>query len=618
MATTIGTEYDHIDITNGIGTIRHPLKDSSARELAQNLIKVQNAQPESDDNVLWVKETPENEVEVPTYDEFNELKSAITFYDKVTSIPFEYGGIYNGSNVSATNRIRTVGYLKSYAGMSISVPSTVTYAFVIAEYDNNKAYKLTSSWGRNYTVVNDGYIRIVMRLAGTDPTISDNDFEPMISSVTLLYDFVESFNDSYDKLNTVISASNATANDITASRKMLFDGYYTATYTDEVINNNQTTGASVNVDTPTASVGYGSIVIKNIPKGSKFRVFASGTYSLRFWSWVTGDGKMIENAASWASSGANGYDVTAPQDNCILVSSGSLTPAYGFKVQYLGAANYTRSTIEADEQRISALEGLNNKIIASQGKVIGIAHRGYMAVAPENTAAAFIAAAKAGFTTIETDIRFTADDPPVPVLIHDATVDRTSDGTGNVADKTLEQLKALDFGSWFNSSFAGEKILTLDEGIALCKKLGLKMVLEIKEWAAVSTERGTIVGIVNKYDYKDNVAFMYDNVTGLVNIASASTNSLKDVGVILLISDTGTDTPANITTLKNATDNVYVSINYTNLTSAKAETIISNGAKIIIWTVDTESPIKSMDGGVYGVLSGTYNAPVVLYNDAIN
>lgn len=81
MAMTIGTEYDHIDITNGVGTVRHPLKDSSARELANNLIKVQNTQPESDDTVLWVKETPDNEVEVPTYDEFNELKSAIESLD---------------------------------------------------------------------------------------------------------------------------------------------------------------------------------------------------------------------------------------------------------------------------------------------------------------------------------------------------------------------------------------------------------------------------------------------------------------------------------------------------------------------------------------------------------
>jgi len=83
MATTIGTEYDHIDITNGVGTIRHPLKDSTTRELAQNLIKVQDTQPESGDNVLWVKETPDNEVEVPTYEEFNELKSA---FDSITDI----------------------------------------------------------------------------------------------------------------------------------------------------------------------------------------------------------------------------------------------------------------------------------------------------------------------------------------------------------------------------------------------------------------------------------------------------------------------------------------------------------------------------------------------------
>lgn len=75
MATTIGTEYDHIDITNGVSTIRHPLKDTSARE---NLVKVQDTQPQSNDNVLWVKETPEAETQVPTYVEFQEVSGDVS------------------------------------------------------------------------------------------------------------------------------------------------------------------------------------------------------------------------------------------------------------------------------------------------------------------------------------------------------------------------------------------------------------------------------------------------------------------------------------------------------------------------------------------------------------
>ncbi len=78
MATTIGTEYDHIDITNGVGTIRHPLKDASAREMVGDVVKVQDTQPASSNNVIWVKETPENEIEVPTYEEFEELSDSVS------------------------------------------------------------------------------------------------------------------------------------------------------------------------------------------------------------------------------------------------------------------------------------------------------------------------------------------------------------------------------------------------------------------------------------------------------------------------------------------------------------------------------------------------------------
>ena len=74
-----------------------------------------------------------------------------------------------------------------------------------------------------------------------------------------------------------------------------------------------------------------------------------------------------------------------------------------------------------------------------------VAHRGYSAVAPENTLPALAAGVLAGATFIEFDVRTSADG--VPVVIHDRTVDRTTDGTGPVWELTAEQLAALDAGS---------------------------------------------------------------------------------------------------------------------------------------------------------------------------
>lgn len=263
----------------------------------------------------------------------------------------------------------------------------------------------------------------------------------------------------------------------------------------------------------------------------------------------------------------------------------------------------------------SALPSLKNKLISlsAEKAVRGIAHRGYASIAPENTASAFIEASKAGFTAIETDIRFTSDN--VPVLIHDATVNRTSNGSGNVADMTLQQLKALDFGSWFGTMFTGEKILTLSEGIELCKKLGLKMLLENKTWGGATDAelRGTIANAIKRYAYKDSVMIMYDAAGALANFAS----ELPNVPMVLIQNDIDGEITARINTLKNVTDSVYVSVNYINITAEKIETILNLDAKVLLWTIDDENAIENVDIGVSGIISNSLNAPVVLYNGSI-
>ncbi|MEU8231726.1 glycerophosphodiester phosphodiesterase family protein [Actinoplanes sp. NPDC048967] len=96
-----------------------------------------------------------------------------------------------------------------------------------------------------------------------------------------------------------------------------------------------------------------------------------------------------------------------------------------------------------------------------------VAHRGYSAVAPENTLPALAAGVRAGATLIEFDVRTTADG--VPVVIHDRTVDRTTGGTGHVWELTLDEISALDAGSWFSPAYAGIRIPLLREVIGLLR-----------------------------------------------------------------------------------------------------------------------------------------------------
>src|ERR1700694_2483556 len=93
-----------------------------------------------------------------------------------------------------------------------------------------------------------------------------------------------------------------------------------------------------------------------------------------------------------------------------------------------------------------------------------IAHRGASGNAPENTLAAFRKAVALGATFIETDLQLSRD--AHFVAIHDATVNRTTNGQGRVHDMKLAELRRLDPGSWFGSEFAGERIPTLGESLA--------------------------------------------------------------------------------------------------------------------------------------------------------
>jgi glycerophosphoryl diester phosphodiesterase len=129
-----------------------------------------------------------------------------------------------------------------------------------------------------------------------------------------------------------------------------------------------------------------------------------------------------------------------------------------------------------------------------------IAHRGALSYAPENTLAAFDLALQMQIRQIELDVHFSCDGHIV--VMHDDTVDRTTNGSGPVADKTLAELQALDAGSWFGVGFAGERIPTL--GAILERYQGLlHLHIEIKA-RAERLSQGT-ADLVREYGMVDQV-----------------------------------------------------------------------------------------------------------------
>jgi neutral ceramidase len=123
-----------------------------------------------------------------------------------------------------------------------------------------------------------------------------------------------------------------------------------------------------------------------------------------------------------------------------------------------------------------------------------IAHRGSSIDRPENTLASYRRAIEVGATATECDVRTTKDG--VLVSLHDADVNRTSNGKGLIGDKTLAELKRLDFGSWFDPRFRNEPIPTLQEILELCHGK-IDVMLDLKESGQPYAEK--VAALVRKY-----------------------------------------------------------------------------------------------------------------------
>ena len=135
-------------------------------------------------------------------------------------------------------------------------------------------------------------------------------------------------------------------------------------------------------------------------------------------------------------------------------------------------------------------------------KFINIAHRGASSYAPENTFVAYDKALAMGVNHIELDVHLTLDDHIV--VIHDDTVDRTTDARGRVSDFTLDELKALDAGAWFGPEYAGERIRSLGETLEHYKGK-LHFHIEIKQREITGGLARRTIDMVRGYGVTDSV-----------------------------------------------------------------------------------------------------------------
>ena len=319
------------------------------------------------------------------------------------------------------------------------------------------------------------------------------------------------------------------------------------------------------------------------------------------------DGTRVSYTASSESETEYETSITIPTNTRFL----RVCPAFyddGEIFVYKTSGGFIPDYAETDR----CFNTVNNAFWTGTGLIDGIAHRGYSTFAPENTLIAYKMAKQHGFLYGETDISFTSDN--VPVLLHDDTINRTarnSDGTtitGTVGlgSITYEQALEYDFGIWKGSAFAGTRIPTFEEYLALCKKIGMRPYIEIKAATATETRVRALVDMVKGYDligvstwvcfdttYLGYVKSEYPDATLVVPISSGITSAFIE----------------NVLTLKNDKNKVIVSS--ATYTSEEVAMCKNAGLPMHLWAIDKLNDVLAMPSYASGLVHETLNAPAI-------
>lgn len=258
-------------------------------------------------------------------------------------------------------------------------------------------------------------------------------------------------------------------------------------------------------------------------------------------------------------------------------------------------------------------EGADELNLDYDAVVISCNHRGYSAVAPENTLPAYRLSKQMGFKYVETDISFTSDG--VPMLLHDATIDRTSNGSGTLANMTYEQVRQYDFGSWKSSEYAGTVIPTLAEFLELCRALMLHPYIELKDNGNYTQAQiQQIVDLVSSYGLKGKVTYISFSSTYLGYVKAYD----PDATLGFLKSTASTSDITTCTNLKTETNLVFFAPKYTAITTAIVNACIEADIPIRTWTINDASVMLGLNPYVSGITSDNIIAGKVLYENFIN
>lgn len=228
--------------------------------------------------------------------------------------------------------------------------------------------------------------------------------------------------------------------------------------------------------------------------------------------------------------------------------------------------------------------------------IMSIAHRGASSYAPENTLSAFRKGLELGADFLECDVHLSKDG--ALILIHDDTVNRTTDGHGFVKDFTLEELKMLDAGKKFGSDFEGEKIITLDEFLdEFYGKIGL--LIEIKKPELNPGIEEKVVTLLEKYEDLSSIIIQSFDVESMRKMHGL----LPDVQIAVLMKPSALLlSTKKIEDLTSFATYINFNISYTN--KWLVDQVHRYEGKVLVWSKKDHLLIaKAYQYGVDGIIT---------------
>jgi glycerophosphoryl diester phosphodiesterase len=231
-----------------------------------------------------------------------------------------------------------------------------------------------------------------------------------------------------------------------------------------------------------------------------------------------------------------------------------------------------------------------------------IAHRGYSARAPENTLAALEAAVAAGADAVEFDISTAACG--TPVLFHDPMLSRTTNGVGPLRRRTLEQLKTLDAGKWFDPRFAGERIPSFEEALRALKGRVGRIYAEVKGFRELEdTDR--MVRLTREAGMLGDVIFISMNWTLLDRMRG----QLPTLAIGYVVEEQARLEEAIQRSRGDAAAMVDVRADVLAASTAELARLHDQGTKVGAWTVDEPAEAARLLGlGVRRVTTNQVDA----------